>query len=283
MTQMRTRIRSLDFEVARLKPFEAEVGKLKDLLSAKVAEYDKLASQLTEKTGECSRLIVQQGETDAQLAKKLAQLDQVETRLADAEIRCTDLRGKLTALEVQKEEAEAKLVSTEAKLVSTEAEFSKLEVQLKAVETQLAVEKKEAEEDFLEMLHKMEEYEGKCYKLRKRYHHYKAKAARFLKQLSFTPWYRDQSWVKGFRWGFESFRTIVLNPSIFKVDLKTVLAGYLPPPERATDELLDLGKDLFPDVPRWTDEQADYPEDPSLPTVPSDISDSDSDDYGPDV
>lgn len=235
-----------------------------------------MASQLTKKTGECSRLIVQQEETDAQLAKKLAQLDQVETRLADAEIQCTDLRGKLTAVEVQKEEAEAKLVSTEA-------QFSKLEAQLKAVETRLAVERKEAEEDFHQILHKMEEYRSRYDKLRKRYHHYKAKAARFFKQLSFTTWYRDQSWVKGFRWGFESFRTIALNPSIFKVDLKTVLAGYLPPPERATEELLNLGKDLFPDVPRWTDEQADYPEDPSLPSVPSDISDSDSDDYGPDA
>jgi hypothetical protein len=74
-----------------------------------------------------------------------------------------------------------------------------------------------------------------------------------------------------------------LNPSIFKVDLKTVLTGYLPPPEQATEELLDLGKNLFPDVSWWTDEQADYLNDPSLPSVPLDDSDSDSDDYAPDA
>jgi hypothetical protein len=87
----------------------------------------------------------------------------------------------------------------------------------------------------------------------------------------------------GFHWGFESFRTIALNPSIFKVDLKTVSADYLPPPERATEELHDLGKDLFPDAPRWTDDQAGYPEDPFLPSIPSDDSDSDSDDYAPEI
>lgn len=74
-----------------------------------------------------------------------------------------------------------------------------------------------------------------------------------------------------------------MNPSIFKVDLKTVLTGYLPPPEQATEELLDLGKNLFPDVPQWTDEQADYLEDPSLPSVSLDDSDFDSDDYAPDA
>jgi hypothetical protein len=104
-----------------------------------------------------------------------------------------------------------------------------------------------------------------------------------LKQLSFTAWYKDHSWTRGFHWGFESFRTIASNPSIFKVEFKTVSADFLPPPEQATQELHDLRKDLFPDAPRWTDGQAGYPEDPFLPSIPSDDSDFDSDDYAPEV
>jgi hypothetical protein len=74
---------------------------------------------------------------------------------------------------------------------------------------------------------------------------------------------------------------IALNPSIFQVDLKTVSAGFLPPPEQATEELHDLGQDLFPNAPWWTDDQADYPEDPFFPSVPSDDSNLDSDKYAP--
>jgi chromosome segregation ATPase len=59
-------------------------------------------------------------------------------------------------------------------------------------------------------------------KFRKKHRHHKARASRYLQQLSWVPWLREEAWSLGFWWGFENFRTIVLNPTRFLVDIATV-------------------------------------------------------------
>jgi hypothetical protein len=89
-------------------------------------------------------------------------------------------------------------------------------------------------------------------KLKKKHRHYKSKAARFFKQLSFLPWLRDQSWARGFDWAFESFQVLVLNPKAFRFQTETMIAvGFMDLPELATIELIEMGADLFPDASGW--------------------------------
>lgn len=64
--------------------------------------------------------------------------------------------------------------------------------------------------------------ESRFNRLRKKYHHYKAKAKRYVKQLILVLWLHDLSWSRGYNWGFENYRTLVLNPQTFSFDLAIV-------------------------------------------------------------
>jgi chromosome segregation ATPase len=57
---------------------------------------------------------------------------------------------------------------------------------------------KTAKESQRVLTKKLEKAESRGRRLKKKCKHYKSKAAWFLKQLSFLPWLRDQSWVRGF-------------------------------------------------------------------------------------
>jgi DNA repair exonuclease SbcCD ATPase subunit len=83
-----------------------------------------------------------------------------------------------------------------------------------------------------------------------------AKLKRYLKQLSYVPFLRDQSWARGCNWGFENFRTLVTN-SKYKFDPETV--GF---PEEAILEMDEFGKEFMPDVPSWGDDAPDPRKDP---------------------
>jgi chromosome segregation ATPase len=48
-------------------------------------------------------------------------------------------------------------------------------------------------------------------RLRVRYGQCKAKTKCLLKQLSYVPCHQDQSWGRGFNWGFENFQTLTTN------------------------------------------------------------------------
>jgi hypothetical protein len=50
-----------------------------------------------------------------------------------------------------------------------------------------------------------------------------------------------------------------------------VSATNLSHPEADTIEFYDMGRDLFPDAPKWG-ERTSYPEDPNLPSVHTDVS-----------
>ena len=122
---------------------------------------------------------------------------------------------------------------------------------------------------------RFEEAEGKCEYLKRQLSYFKVKAARYFKQLSFLPWLRDHSWARGFNWGFEAFRTLVLHPNLFDFEPKTVKSDFLPVPETARGELHYMGEELFPDVLNWT-ERMSFPTDPALPQLPLDVSESES-------
>jgi hypothetical protein len=72
-----------------------------------------------------------------------------------------------------------------------------------------------------------------------------------MKQLSFTPCLKDQTWTQGFHWGFEAFKTLVrFLLGRWEFDPETMDVNFLPVPQDAVDELAEVGAELFPDVPK---------------------------------
>lgn len=252
---MRTKLTSLDYEVTRLKAYEPEVGRLQALLAVREAEL-----------------------LESQQMRTLA-----ETKAAEYEGFASQLEEQAresTNLQTQLSETKTRLVETEIKLAETEVHLAETKTKLNSVETHLltaVIEKEEAKENQKATAELLEGTESKYRKLKKKYYHYKAKAAQFLKQLSFLPWFRDQSWARGYHWGFESFRTLAKNPSVFQINLSTVPVNFLPIPEQVAHELHDLGAELLPDAPRWAGGSMGYPQDSELPSVTTDDSRTTSD------
>jgi hypothetical protein len=86
-----------------------------------------------------------------------------------------------------------------------------LEMELSAANA--ARDKVEAEKKAASKLQK--DAESRCKRLQKKYNHYKSKAKQYFKQLNLVPWLRDLSWARSFNWGFENYKTLVLNPQVF--------------------------------------------------------------------
>jgi hypothetical protein len=110
------------------------------------------------------------------------------------------------------------------------------------------VERLEAERD--KALKAQDRSESLLIRLRARYDAGQAKLKSYLKQLSYVPFLRDQSWGRGFKWGFENFRTLLKN-SQDKFDLETVGPLVVGIPEEAIQEMEEFGKKFMPDVPSW--------------------------------
>lgn len=72
-----------------------------------------------------------------------------------------------------------------------------------------------------------------------------------MKQLLLVPWLHDQGWAYGFNWGFDNFRTLVLNPHRFNFRPETVSPTLLNIPDEVIDELEQMGVEQFPDVSDW--------------------------------
>jgi chromosome segregation ATPase len=128
--------------------------------------------------------------------------DNVEAKYSATSCSNTTLRADLSAVTGQRKIAEeARRNAEEAQKVAEE--------KLKEVELGSQI----AQAD-------LQEAKSKCHKLRKKSKHYKSKATcyktradRFHSQiLAFTK-VRDQTWVNRFRWGFDSIKEFVLNPS----------------------------------------------------------------------
>jgi len=86
----------------------------------------------------------------------------------------------------------------QARLADSEARFGAFSPSKALVQSDLRVakeKKKAGKESQKTLTKKLEKAESWRKRLKKRYQHYKSKAAWFFKQLSFLPWLRDQSWA----------------------------------------------------------------------------------------
>jgi len=198
---------------ARLSALEKGVATLKALLQSRDEE---LASR--------DLIISEERSTTSQLKKEVFEANERYTRSVaslSAELDRTDqLASRLRA--VQNECSEA------CKNAEAEKEKLKAEVERLEVERDKAVKAQDRSESLL-------------IRLRARYDAGQAKLKRYLKQLSYVPFLRDQSWARGFNWGFENFQTLVTNPK-YKFDPETVgphLVGF---PDEAIQEMEDFGK-----------------------------------------
>jgi hypothetical protein len=72
------------------------------------------------------------------------------------------------------------------------------------------------------------------------------KIKRLLKQLGYVPYIRDFGFGRGFNWGFENFRALVLDPRTVQYVAERI-------PEYAVKEMSKFGPSFMADVPNWTD------------------------------
>jgi hypothetical protein len=75
----------------------------------------------------------------------------------------------------------------------------------------------------------------------------KAKAADYLRQLSFASRVRDSAWADGLHLGFETFRAWWRDPAR-KMDLNSVNIEDIPMTKEAIRQLISLGQEEMPDA-----------------------------------
>jgi hypothetical protein len=221
---------------AQLSVLEKEVTTLKALLQSRDEELASRDLIISEELSTRARLEKEVFETNERYTRSV-------TSLSTELDRSDQLASRLQA--VQNECFEA-CKNTE----NAEAEKEKLMAE---------VERLEAERD--KALKAQDRSESLLIKLRARYDVGQAKLKRYLKQLSYVAFLRDQSWGRGFNWGFENFRTLLMN-SQDKFDLETVGPLVVRIPEEAVQEMEEFGKEFMPDVPSWGADTPDPREDP---------------------
>jgi hypothetical protein len=59
-----------------------------------------------------------------------------------------------------------------------------------------------------------------------------------------VPWLQDYSWGISFNWGFENYRTLVLNPKIYDFDQTTIGSFLVGIQDEAQSKLVDFRKIL---------------------------------------
>jgi uncharacterized small protein (DUF1192 family) len=221
---------------ARISGLENEVRALKSLLQSKdeeLASRDLAISEMRSAKARLRKEVLEANDrytrSVASLSSELDRADQLSLRLSAVQNECSEACKNA---------------------MNAEAEKDKLKDE---------VERLEAERD--KAVKAQDHSESLLIRLRARYDTDRAKLKRYLKQLSYAPHLRDQSWARGCHWGFENFRTLVTNPQ-YKFDPKTVgpmLVGF---PEEAILEMDEFGKDFMPDVPNWDVDAPDPREDP---------------------
>ena len=72
---------------------------------------------------------------------------------------------------------------------------------------------------------------------------------RYLVELSFVRWLCDLLWARGFHWGFENCRHLLINREHYGIDPTTVASNYLSLPTSAIDEMVDASQELILDAP----------------------------------
>jgi uncharacterized small protein (DUF1192 family) len=220
---------------ARISSLEKEVAALKALLQSKDEELASRDSTISEMRSANARLKKEVLEANERYTRSVASLS-IELDHSD------QLSIRLSAVQNECSEAYKNVLNAEAEKDKLKAEVEWLEAERnKAAKAQ-------------------DHSESLLIRLRARYDADRAKLNRYLKQLSYVPFLRDQSWARGCNWGFENFQTLVTNPQ-YKFDPETVgpqLVGF---PKREIIEMDEFGKDFMPDVPSWDDDAPDPRED----------------------
>jgi chromosome segregation ATPase len=163
---------------ARLSALEKEVATLKALLQFGDEELASRDFIISDERSATSRLKKEVFEANERYTRSVASLS--------AELDCTDqLASRLQAVQNECSEACKNAENAEAEKEKLKSEVERLEA-----ERDKAVKAQDRSESLL-------------IRLRARYDAGQAKLNRYLKQLSYVPFLRDQSWARGFNWGFE--------------------------------------------------------------------------------
>jgi hypothetical protein len=248
------RIFEFELELARRQSLESEVARLNKLLAereSELARHDELVADAELRRNAAKEtswgLSAQLDARTREMFALKAHTDNVEARYSATSCSNTTQRADLSATTAQRKVAE------QAQRSAEEAEKA-AEEKLKEVESGSQIARAD-----------LEKAKSKCHEHRKKSKHYKSKATcykaradRFHSQaLAFTK-VRDQTWVNGFRWGFDSLKEFVLNPSAPFPDFAELnCTDFMDIPEEAILELREIRRDLIPDVPDWVGDNAD--------------------------
>jgi chromosome segregation ATPase len=238
MAGLQQRVSELELELARRQSLELKMARLNKLLAEReleLAKYDESIAEAElrrEAVEETSRGLA--AELDARSRKMFAlktHTDGVEARYSATSCSNTVLRAYLSAAAAQKR------VSEEARRVAEEAQQA-AEEKLQEVESSLQA----SQADLQKAKSKFRELRKKSKHNKSKAAHYKAKADRFYSQiLAFTK-VRDQTWVNGFGWGFNSLKGFVLNPLTPSPNFaKLNYTDFMDVPEQAILELRGIG------------------------------------------
>ena len=94
---------------------------------------------------------------------------------------------------------------------------------------------------------KYQHFRGKYTKIRIQLKEAKAKAAKYLCQLSFASWVQDSAWANGLHLGFETFKAWLKDPAQ-KIDLDSVNIEDIPCTSETIWRLTSLGREEMPDA-----------------------------------
>jgi uncharacterized small protein (DUF1192 family) len=221
---------------ARISGLENEVATLKSLLQSKDEELATRNSVISEMRSANARLRKEVLEANDRytrsvesLSSELDRADQLSTRLSAVQNECSEACKNALSAEAEKDK-----FKDEVKRLTAERD--------KALKAQ-------------------DHSESLLIRLRTRYDADRVKLKRYQKQLSYAPHLRDLSWSRGCHWGFENFRTLVMNPQ-YKFDPETVSPMLVGFPEEAIQEMEEFGKEFMPDVPNWGLDAPNPEEDP---------------------
>jgi hypothetical protein len=195
----------------------------------------------------------------------------------------TDVEKLSRSLAVKEEELlESKRECADLKLTNVQL-LNRAEVsEQKSQESTKVEEELLASEDSREKLvADLASWKTRCNRYRQGYHYWKAKAVRYLAELSFVPLLRNMQWSFGFHWGFENYRFLYVNRGRFDIDLATVKSDYLRLPQHAIDQMADSCLELIPDAPEVNSHG--HGPTPALPPEPDGPEIDPSDDEGEDV
>jgi uncharacterized small protein (DUF1192 family) len=165
---------------ARISGLENEVAALKALLQSKDEELASRDSTISKMRSANALLKKEVLEANERYTRSVASLS--------TELDHTDrLSIRLSAMQNECSVAYKNALNAEAEKDKLKAEVERLEAERnKAVKAQ-------------------DHSESLLLRLRARYDTDRAKLKRYLKQLSYVPFLRDQSWARGCNWGFKKF------------------------------------------------------------------------------